>query len=141
MPAKKDRRPTTKIAFIIPKLSIKLAHSNPAAENGVEPLLMMDAIKFNFSLDQFDDDSNEISLDLFALMLRDLKSKDKELHSDFKTFVRPKNQNEGQFGMKFFTKDSGHQDLTIKVDSFNIILIPKLIKSLIVSAKELIHES
>jgi hypothetical protein len=66
-------------------------------------------------------------------MLRDLKSKDQELHADFKTFVRPKNKNEGQFSMKFLTRDNGHQDMTIKVDSFNIILIPKLVKSLIVS--------
>jgi len=131
--AKKQRKPTTQINFIIPKLSIKLSHNNVAAEQGIEPLLMLDAIKFNFGLNQFDDESMDLSLDLFALMLRDLKSNDKELHSDFKTFVRPKNQNEGQFNMKFLTKDSGHQDLSINVDSFNIILIPKLVKSLIVS--------
>ncbi len=136
--AKKQRKPTTQINFIIPKLSIKLSHNNVAAEQGIEPLLMLDAIKFNFALNQFDDESMDLSLDLFALMLRDLKSKDKELHSDFKTFVRPKNQNEGQFNMKFLTRDTGHQDLSINVDSFNIILIPKLVKSLIVSHNSLI---
>ena len=37
-----------------------------AAEHGVEPTLMLDAIKLNFALDQFTDDSKEISLALFC---------------------------------------------------------------------------
>jgi hypothetical protein len=99
---------------------------------GLTPIMSIEGNKFDAHIELYEDHGKLIDLQLFELVMEDIRS-DSDTHEMFRKLVKPKkqDQNGGQFSMKLIKMPDTHQDMVLNCKSLDVFIVPGLVLKLV----------